>query len=162
MCSRNPLYPPPCHKCTQIRHVSLNLETFFLVTTCLYLLYVLLSCLYILSLKWIISLNHQQQALCGKWQTRWITTSSLISSFFVCFLAFDFCRFCVAIRFFHPRHNGQWPPTSKDFYPRFYPLHFCPIFILEKEPVFPFLMFIAKQGNYWYHFYNCTILSRCQ
>ena len=25
-----------------------------------------------------------------------------------------FCRFCVAIRF-HPRHNGQWPPTSKDF-----------------------------------------------
>ena len=19
------------------------------------------------------------------------------------------------IRFFHPRHNGQWPPTSKDF-----------------------------------------------
>ena len=23
------------------------------------------------------------------------------------FLAFDFCRFCVAIRFSHPRHNGQ-------------------------------------------------------
>jgi len=22
-------------------------------------------------------------------------------------LAFDFCRFCVVIRFFHPRHNGQ-------------------------------------------------------
>ena len=33
----------------------------------------------------------------------------------VFFLAFDFCRFCVVIRFFHPRHNGQWPPTSKDF-----------------------------------------------
>ena len=31
------------------------------------------------------------------------------------FLAYDFCRFCVVIRFFHPRHNGQWPPTSKDF-----------------------------------------------
>ena len=29
-------------------------------------------------------------------------------------LAFDFCRFCLVIRFFHPRHNGQWPPTSKD------------------------------------------------
>jgi len=25
----------------------------------------------------------------------------------VIFLAFDFCRFCVVIRFFHPRHNGQ-------------------------------------------------------
>ena len=24
------------------------------------------------------------------------------------------------------------------FYPRFYPLLFCPILILEKEPVFPF------------------------
>ena len=27
---------------------------------------------------------------------------------FVCFLAFDFCWFCVVIRFFHPPcHNGQ-------------------------------------------------------
>ena len=34
---------------------------------------------------------------------------------FFCFLAFDSCRFCVVIWFFHPRHNGQWPPTSKDF-----------------------------------------------
>ena len=41
----------------------------------------------------------------------------------VTFLSFDFCRFCVVIRFFHPRHNGQWPPTSKDCYPRSYPLH---------------------------------------
>jgi len=31
---------------------------------------------------------------------------------------------------------------------------FCLIFILQKEPVFPFLMLSAKQGNYWYHFYN--------
>ena len=29
---------------------------------------------------------------------------------FVFFLAFDFCRFCVVIRCFHPRHNVQWPP----------------------------------------------------
>ena len=34
---------------------------------------------------------------------------------FLFFSAFDFCRFCVVIRVFHPRHNGQWPPTSKDF-----------------------------------------------
>ena len=31
---------------------------------------------------------------------------------------------------------------------------FCLIFILQKEPVFPFLLLSAKQGNYWYHFYN--------
>ena len=37
---------------------------------------------------------------------------------------------------------------------QFYPIHCCPIFFLQKEPVFPFLMSSAKQGNYWYHCYN--------
>ena len=32
--------------------------------------------------------------------------------------------------FFHPRHNGQWPPTSKDFYTRSY--------FLRKSQYFPF------------------------
>ena len=31
---------------------------------------------------------------------------------------------------------------------------YFPILILEKEPVFPFLMLSAKQENHWYHFYN--------
>ena len=75
----------------------------------------------------------------------------------LCFFSVRLCRFCVAIFFFYPRHNSQWPPTLKDFYPKFYPRHFCPILILEKEPVFPFLMFSAKQGNYWYHFYNSLV-----
>jgi len=39
-------------------------------------------------------------------------------------LSFDFCPFCVGQPVDRPRHNGQWPPTSKDFYPRFYPLYF--------------------------------------
>ena len=30
-------------------------------------------------------------------------------------LSNEFCRFWVVIRFFHPHHNGQWPPTSKNF-----------------------------------------------
>ena len=30
----------------------------------------------------------------------------------------------------------------------------------EKEPVFPFLMFSAEQGNYWYHFYNVFGMTR--
>ena len=34
---------------------------------------------------------------------------------------------------------------------------FCPIFILQKEPVFPFIMFSAKQGNYWYHFITSLV-----
>ena len=37
---------------------------------------------------------------------------------------------------------------------------YIPILILEKEPVFPFLMFSAKQGNYWYRFYNIFGMTR--
>ena len=70
---------------------------------------------------------------------------------FLGFLAFDLCRFYVIICFFYPRHNGQWPPTSKDFYTRSYPLDYFLILLFEKEPVFPFWMLSAKQGNYWYH-----------
>jgi len=31
---------------------------------------------------------------------------------FIYFLAFDFCRFCMDICFFHPHHNDQWPSTK--------------------------------------------------
>ena len=37
---------------------------------------------------------------------------------------------------------------------------YFPILILEKEPVFPFSMFSAKQGHYWYHFYNVFGMTR--
>ena len=77
--------------------------------------------------------------------------------FFLLFLAFDFCRFCVVIRFFIPANDLR---LRKIFYPRFYPLHYFLILILEKAPVFPFLMFSAKQGNYWYHFYNVFGMTR--
>ena len=71
---------------------------------------------------------------------------------------YDFCRFCVVLRFFQPHHNGQLPPTSKDFYTRSYPLYYFLILIHEKEPVVPFSVLSAKQENYWYHFYN--VLAR--
>ena len=78
-------------------------------------------------------------------------------TFLVFFLAFYFCRFRVVIRFFHPRHNAQWPPTSKDFYTRSYPLHNL-ILILEKEPVFLFSMLSAKQGNYLVPFFKISLV----
>ena len=68
------------------------------------------------------------------------------------FLAIDLCRFCVVIHFFHPQ---QQPVTSdvKGFsIPDFIHYIYFPILILEKEQVFLFLMFSAKQENYWYHF----------
>ena len=59
-------------------------------------------------------------------------------------LAFDFCRFCVVIRFFHHRHS--------DFEGFLYQILSITLFsylnFLEKEAVFPFLMFSAKQGIY--------------
>ena len=47
--------------------------------------------------------------------TKLSTSSAKDWMFLFVFLVLDFCRFCVVIRFFHPRHNGQWPPTLKDF-----------------------------------------------
>ena len=74
---------------------------------------------------------------------------------FLFFLVFDFCRFCVIIRFFHPRLKGQWPPTSKDFYTRSYPLHlFSYLSSWERASIFPFQCWVLNKGNYWYHFYN--------
>ena len=47
-----------------------------------------------------------------------------LCSLFMFFVFLVFCRLCVVIRFCHPRHNGQWPPTSKDFLSQIvYPLH---------------------------------------
>ena len=57
----------------------------------------------------------------------------------------------------------QWPMTP-DFVgfsiPDFIHYIYFPILILEKEPVFPFSMLSAKQGNYWYHFYNVFGMTR--
>ena len=60
-------------------------------------------------------------------------------------LAFDFCRFCVVIRFFIPGHNDQWPPNSKDFLSQTLSITFIfPVLILEKEPVFCILNVQSK------------------
>ena len=75
---------------------------------------------------------------------------------FYFFLAFDFCR----SYFSSPPQR----PMTSDFEGCSTPdcIHyiFYPIFILEKEPVFPFLMLSAKQGNYGYHFYNAFGMTR--
>ena len=66
--------------------------------------------------------------------------SQLLSVFCFVFLAFDFCRFCVVIWFFHPRHNSQWPRTSNGFsMPDLIHYIYFPILILEKESVFSLL-----------------------
>ena len=55
-------------------------------------------------------------------------------------------------------------PMTSDFegfsIPDFIHNIYFPILILEKEPVFPFRMFSAEQGNYWYHFYTVFGMTR--
>ena len=87
-----------------------------------------------------------------------ITTQSTLYYFIIYFLAFDWCRFCVVIRFFIPTTTANDVRLRRIFYPRFYPLHL--ILILDKERVFPSSMLSAKQGNYWYHFYNVFGMRR--
>ena len=45
----------------------------------------------------------------------------------------------------------------RPFYTRLYPLH---LFFLRKSQYFPFWMFSAKQGHYWYHFCNVFGMTR--
>ena len=55
-------------------------------------------------------------------------------------------------------------PMTSDFegfsIPDFIHYIYFPILILQKESVFPFLMLSAKQGNYWYQFYNVFGMTR--
>ena len=51
--------------------------------------------------KWII--------LTYIWES--IQTALYMETFFYFYLS----SVSMVIQFFHPRHNGQWPPTSKDF-----------------------------------------------
>jgi len=44
-------------------------------------------------------------------KTNYILNSVLKPIFFIFlfFLVFDFCRYCVVIRFFHPQTKMRWP-----------------------------------------------------
>ena len=102
-----------------------------------------------------------QDAICQK-NIQTVSFIYIIHNFFI--LHAIVCRNFFWIRFLLFLHGHSFckspPQRPRIFYPRFYPLHFCPILILQKEPVFPFLMFSAKQGNYWYHFYNVFGMTR--
>ena len=44
-----------------------------------------------------------------------LCTSNYFFYFLGVFLAFELCRFCMIIRFFHPSHNSQWTSDFKGF-----------------------------------------------
>ena len=68
--------------------------------------------------------------------------------------AWSFC-------FFIPATTANDLRLWRILYPRFYPLHlFSYLNSWERASIFPFLMFSAKQGNYWYHFNNVFGMTR--
>ena len=79
--------------------------------------------------------------------------------YFSFFLAFDFCRFCVVIRFFS---SPPQRPMTSDFEGFSIPdcIHYIYFPIFRKSQYFPFWMFSAKQGHYCYHFYNVFGMTR--
>ena len=63
--------------------------------------------------------------------------------------------------FFHPRYNGQWPPTWKDFLSQMLSITYIVLsYFLRKSQYFPFWIFSAQQGHYWDHFYNVFGMTR--
>ena len=66
----------------------------------------------------------------------------------------------VAIRFFIPATMGNDLRLQRISIPDCIHYIVCPIFILQKEPVFPFTMLSAKHGNFWYPFYNVFGMTR--
>ena len=68
--------------------------------------------------------------------------------FLIIFLAFDFCRFCVVIRFFIPATTANDLRLLRIFYPRFYPLHlFSYLNSWERASIFPFECWVLNKGN---------------
>ena len=102
------------------------------------------TCQHLLVWKSILFFDYCELSDIFTGQAYFTSHSLWIDCFFVCFLflflAFDFCWFCMVYRFFHPRHNDQWLPTSKDFLSQILSISLIfLILILEKEPVFSLL-----------------------
>ena len=68
--------------------------------------------------------------------------------FVVVFLVFDFCRFCVVIRFFIPATMANDLRLWRIFYPRFYPLLlFSYLNSWERASIFPFECSVLNKGT---------------
>ena len=81
---------------------------------------------------WLISGQDKGETTdqCRPEYCTWFSSPRFIYLFIFKFcLAFDFCWFCVAIRFFIPATMANDLPLRRIFYPRFYPLHFLSLLL---------------------------------
>ena len=81
--------------------------------------------------------------------------------FCLCFLAFDFCRFCVVIRVFSSPLQRPMTSDLEGFsIPDVIHYIYFPILFFWERASISIWMFSAKQGHYWYHFYNVFGMTR--
>ena len=74
------------------------------------------------------------------------------------FLAFDFCRFCMVIRFFIPATTANDLRLRRIIYPRFYQLHFFSYLnSWERASIFLFECSVLNKGTAWYHFITSLV-----
>ena len=95
--------------------------------------------LFAISIFLLSPITFKRRVIYNNFSHKSTIATCLNQSFFLYFLTFDFCQFCVVIRFFIPATTANDLQLRKHFYPRSYPLHFCPILILKKEPVLSLL-----------------------
>ena len=102
---------------------------------------------------------------CGIYSDTWWTGNTIkcLSFKFILQFVFSvqlFVGSAWSFFFFIPATTANDPDFEGFSIPDFVHYIYFPILILEKEAVFYFLMFSAKQGNYWYHFYNVFDMKR--
>ena len=83
--------------------------------------------------------------------------SYMITTFYVCFFSVRLLSVLRGHSVFSS-HNGQWPPTLKDFLSQMLSITFIFLsYFLRKSQYFPFWMFSAQQGHYWYPFITSLV-----
>ena len=107
-----------------------------------------------LLLKWTIISAFRCYIIISSKLCGCITMIDVLRKFNIIFLAFDLS----VLRGLSICLSPPQRPMTSDFegisIPDFIHYIYVPFLFREKEPVFPFSMLSAKQGNYWYHFYN--------
>ena len=81
-------------------------------------------------------------------RTSCVDLSPTVTNSILFLLAFDFCQFCVVIRFFIPATTANDLRLWRIFYPRFYPLHlFSYLNSWERASIFPFECSVLNKGT---------------
>ena len=107
-----------------------------------------------------------EQNTCKLHHYSWNYSTYYIYKIYVCSFSSDIFsgRLLSVLRGHSVFSSPPQRPMTSDFegfsIPDFIHYIYVPILILEKEPVFPFWMFSAKQGHYLYPFYNVSGMTR--